>query len=96
VPYVLVAKWRAKEGEEEHVRECLERLTSPSREEPGCRFYQPCVDPQDPRAFLIFEIYDDEAALEAHASSDHFREIAAGEAFDLLESRERAFYETLD
>ena len=54
------------------------------------------MDPQDPRAFLIFEIYDDEAALEAHASSDHFREIAAGEAFDLLESRERAFYETMD
>ena len=46
--------------------------------------------------FLIFEIYDDQAAFEAHGASEHFQKIAAGEAFPLLESRERAFYETLD
>ena len=95
MPVVLVAKWTAKEGEEARVRDCLERLAPPSREEPGCRFYQPCLDRQDPRVFLIFEIYDDEAALETHAASDHFGEIAAGEAFSLLESRERSYYETI-
>jgi quinol monooxygenase YgiN len=94
--YVLVAKWTAKAGEEGRVRSCLERLAGPSREEPGCRFYQPCEDPESPGTFLIFEIYDDEAALEAHAASPHFQEIAAGEAFALLEGRERSFYETLD
>lgn len=93
--FVLAAKWTAKEGEEERVREALERLAGPSREEPGCRFYQPCQDTEDPRVFLIFEIYDDAEAFEAHGASEHFQRIAAGEAFALLESRERAFYETL-
>ena len=67
----------------------------PSRDEPGCRFYQPCRDPENPDAFLIFEIYDDQAAFEAHGASEHFQEIAVGGAFDLLESRERTFYETI-
>jgi quinol monooxygenase YgiN len=93
--FVLVAKWTAKAGEEERVRSCLERLAGPSREEPGCRFYQPCEDPEHPGTFLIFEIYDDAAALEAHGAAPHFLQIAAGEAFPLLESRERTFYETL-
>jgi quinol monooxygenase YgiN len=92
---VLVAKWTAKEGEEKRVRSCLERLAGPSREEPGCRFYQPCEDAEHPGSFLIFEIYDDEAALAAHGESQHFLEIGPGEAFPLLESRERMFYETL-
>ena len=93
--FVLTAKWTAKVGEEERVRDVLERLAGPSREEPGCRFYQPCQDTEDPRVFLIFEIYDDAAAFEAHGASEHFQQIAVGEAFALLESRERAFYETL-
>ncbi|HEU0303902.1 MAG TPA: putative quinol monooxygenase [Gaiellaceae bacterium] len=95
MPFVLVAKWMARPDEEDRVRDCLERLAVASRQEPGCRFYQPCQDPADPRAFLIFEIYDDEAACDAHRETAHFQEIAAGEAFPLLESRERRFYETL-
>ena len=91
--FVLVAKWTAKAGEEGRVKRCLERLAEASRQEPGCRFYQPCQDREDPHSFLVFEIYDDEAACDAHRETDHFREIAAGEAFPLLESRERAFYE---
>ena len=93
--YVLTAKWTAKEGEGERVGDALQRLAEPSREEPGCRFYQPCRDLENPDAFLIFEIYDDEAAFAAHGASEHFQQIAVGEAFDLLETRERTFYETL-
>ena len=92
---VLVAKWTAKKGEEDRVRDCLERLAVQSRQEPGCRLYEPCRDPADPRSFLVFEIYDDKAASDAHRESDHFREIAEGEAFPRLEARERAFYETI-
>ena len=92
---MLVAKWTAKEGQGDAVQDALERLAVPSRDEPGCRFYQPCRDPENPDAFLIFEIYDDQAAFEAHGASEHFQEIAVGGAFDLLESRERTFYETI-
>ena len=94
--YVLVATWTAKPGEEERLKSCLERLAGPSRQEPGCRLYQPCQDPANPGSFLIFEVYDDEAAFAAHGESAHFQEIAVGEAFPLLEGRERSFYNTLD
>jgi quinol monooxygenase YgiN len=93
--FVLVAKGTAAPGNEDRVRDCLERLAEHSRREPGCRFYQPCRSPEDPRAFLIFEIYDDEQAFEAHGAAAHFQEIVLGEAAPLLESRERLVYETL-
>jgi len=93
--FVLTAKWTAKEGDGDKVQDVLERLAGPSRDEPGCRFYQPCRDPENPDVFLIFEIYDDEAAFAAHGASEHFQRIAVGEAFDLLDSRERTVYETI-
>ena len=92
--YVLIAKWTAKEGEEANVRAALEQLAGPTRAEPGCRMWQPHVDPENPRVFLIYEQYDDPAALEAHAGSEHFKRIAVEDAIPRLESRERTFYET--
>ena len=93
--FVLAAKWTAREGEGERVGALLAELAGPSRDEPGCRFYQPCRDPESPDVFLIFEIYDDQPAFEAHGASEHFQQIAVGQAFELLESRERTFYETI-
>jgi quinol monooxygenase YgiN len=93
---VLTAKWTAKPGEDEAVADCLRRITGPARAEPGCRYYQPTRSVDDPRAFLIFEVYDDEAALKAHGEYEHFKTIAVGEAIPRLESRERVFYETID
>jgi quinol monooxygenase YgiN len=94
--YVVTAKWTAKEGEEERVLAAIRKLTEPSRAEPGCRFYQPSRDLENRRAFLIYEIYDDEAAYKAHGESAHFAEFGLGEAIPLLESRERLFYETIE
>src|SRR5215210_6223 len=94
--YVLAARWVAKEGEEENVRAALERLAGPTREEPGCLMWQPHRDPDEPRVFFVYEQYEDAAAFEAHGASDHFQDHGVGDAIPRLESRERAFYETLD
>ena len=93
--FVLVARLTAAEGNEDHVAELLPQLAAASREEPGCRHYQPCRDPENPHSFLIFEVYDDAAAFEAHGASEHFQSLAVGEMFPLLESRERTFYTTI-
>ncbi len=93
---VLVAKWLAREGEEGRIRGFLQQLTGPSRAEPGCQYYQPCQDRENPRSFLIFEIYANDAAVAAHAEAEHFKEFGLNGAIPLLESRERIFYETLD
>jgi quinol monooxygenase YgiN len=92
---VLVARWLAREGEEERVLALLEQLAPASRAEPGCVLYQPCRDREDPRRFLIFEVYADEDALRAHGESEHFQHLVLDEAVPLLEGRDRSFYETV-
>ncbi len=92
---VLVARWLAKEGEEERVLAILEELAPASRAEPGCLHYQPCRDREDHRRFLIFEAYADDDALRAHGESEHFQRLVLDQAVQLLEGRDRAFYESV-
>lgn len=94
--YVVAATYRAKEGEEERIREILELMAAPSRAEPGCLFYQAHRSPDDPQVFFLYEQYVDKAGYEAHMASPHFERWIRGEAIPRLESRERAFYLTLD
>lgn len=94
--YVVTARWTAKEGEEGNVLAAIKSLIEPSRAEPGCLFYQPNRDPENPRVFFFYELYTDEEAYRAHGESEHFQEHAFGEAIPLLETRERVFYETID
>ncbi|MBX6765044.1 MAG: antibiotic biosynthesis monooxygenase [Rubrobacteraceae bacterium] len=94
--YVVAAKWTAKEGEEEKVLAAIRKLIPASRNEPGCLFYQPNQDPENPRVFFFYEIYTDEKAYEAHGASEHFQRYGLGEAIPALESRERSFYQTID
>ena len=94
--YVVTAKWTAREGEEERVLESIKSLIAPSRAEPGCLYYQACRDPENPRVFFLFELYEDEAAYKSHGESEHFQRHGFGEAIPLLENRERWFYLTID
>ena len=96
MPYVVAATYRCKEGEEEAVREILEAMAPLSRQEPGCLFYQAHRSPDDPRVFFLYEQYVDESGYEAHMATEHFERHIKGEAIPRLESRERAFYETID
>ena len=59
-----------------------------ARKEPGCRQFEVLVDPADRTKVMLFEIYDDEKAFEAHQQTPHFKKYLA-EAVPLLESRER-------
>jgi quinol monooxygenase YgiN len=90
--YVVIARWTAQPGNEEGVRRALAALARPSRAEPGCRAYRVLRSNDDPRVFLIYEEYADEAAYEAHAASDHFRRHGLEEGIPLLETRERSYY----
>lgn len=93
--YVVSALWRAKQGEDEHIARIVEEMTPPSREEPGNLFYQGHRSPDDPRLFYLYEQYVDEAGYQAHQDSEHFQRLVVGDAIARLESRERAFYETI-
>jgi quinol monooxygenase YgiN len=94
--YVLVARMTTRDGEQDRAEELVRRLGEASRREPGVIHYIPHRDPEDPRVFLIYEQYRDEAAFEDHGATQHFQELAVGELFPLMEKRERYVYETLE
>ena len=95
--YVVSATWRAKAGKEDRMLEVIRELTPATRAEPGNLFYQAQRSLEDPRVFLLYEQYADEAGYQAHQDSEHFTRLVKEEAIpELLEDRERAFYETID
>jgi quinol monooxygenase YgiN len=94
--YVVIARWTARAGEEARARALLVELAKPTRAEPGCRLFQPTVDPDDPREMTILEIYDDEAAFLVHGDSAHFKRYVLEEAVPILEKRGRTFLATID
>jgi quinol monooxygenase YgiN len=94
--YVLVVRMTAKEGEQDRAAEIIPKLVEASRSEPGNVHYIAHRDPEDPRVFLMYEQYRDKAAFEAHGATDHFKSLGPGQLFPLMESRERAVYETFE
>lgn len=94
--YAVAARWVAKPGEEEHVLELIQNVAQSSRQEPGCKFYQPTRDPDNSRIFFFFEVYEDEAAFKAHTESPHFTTHVLQNALTRLEERERSAYRTID
>ncbi len=45
--------------------------------EPGCRRFDVLQGPTNPQSFWLYEIYDDDAAFDAHLKSRHFKVFAA-------------------
>ena len=94
--YVVAALWRAKQGQEETIAQVIEKMTPLSRQEPVCLYYQAQRSVTDPQLFFLYEQYVDEAGYEAHMATAHFEQYVRGIAIPNLESRERAFYHTID
>jgi len=46
-------------------------MVAATRTEAGCREYVFSPDPDDPDRTLLFEIWDDQAALDAHFATEH-------------------------
>ena len=86
--FVLAVNIRIKP---EHVEAFMKKLAdnaSAARKEPGCKQFDVLVDPKDRTKVMLYEIYNDEKAFEAHQQTPHFKKYVA-EAVPLLASRER-------
>jgi autoinducer 2-degrading protein len=89
--FVLVVNIRIKpENVERWMNMALENARE-ARKEPGCRQFEVLVDPKERTKVLLFEIYDDDKAFEAHQATPHFKKYLA-EAVPLLASRERQVF----
>ena len=88
----LAAVYTVAAGREAEAEAHLRALVDGSRKEPGCHTYVVHRKQDDARTFLIYEQYDDEAALEAHRGTPHFLEHARNGLQTLMERREAALY----
>jgi autoinducer 2-degrading protein len=86
--FVLAVSIRVKPENIERFMAALLSNAREARKEPGCRQFEVLVDTSDPAKILLFEVYDDEKAFEAHQQTPHFKKYLA-EAVPLLASRER-------
>ena len=68
--------------------ECLKNGKAARETEPGCKQFDIVVDPNDPTKAMLYEVYADEAAFEAHQQTPHFKKYLA-ESVPLLAARER-------
>jgi len=64
-----------------------------ARSEPGCRQFEVLVSPDDKTSIMLYEVYDDQKAFEAHQAGAAFKKYLA-EAVPLLASRERHFWKS--
>ena len=86
--FVLSVDLRIKpENVESFIAEAMENAAH-SRKEPGCKQFDVLVDPKDRSVMLLYEVYLDDKAFDAHQQTAHFKKYVA-EAVPLLASRER-------
>ncbi|MBZ5648724.1 MAG: antibiotic biosynthesis monooxygenase [Acidobacteriia bacterium] len=92
---VLAVTWKAHPGKEDEVVRAFSNLQTESRKEPGCVLYIVHRGHEDRSLFLVYEQYKDEAALEAHRATVHFKQYARGELLKLGERVEANLYEPI-
>lgn len=73
---VVVARAIVKEGQEVAFADVAKVLVEATRKEPGCIFYNLYQSPMDPKSFIFYEEYRDDAAFASHGSSEHFKAFA--------------------
>jgi autoinducer 2-degrading protein len=72
----MLAMWvkvRVKPAERERFLKAIEvDALGSERDEPGCMRFNALQDGQDENVYYFYEVYRDEAALEAHRAAPHY------------------------
>ena len=89
--FVLVVNIRIKPENMGAFMKQLSANAAAARKEPGCRQFDVLVDPKDKTKVMLYEVYDDQKAFEAHQAGAAFKKYLA-EAVPLLASRSRQFW----
>ena len=72
---IVVAKLKAKTGEEAKMEAALRGMVEKVAQEEGTLTYTLHRAQKDPGVFLFYEKYADGAALKAHSSTPYFKEL---------------------
>jgi quinol monooxygenase YgiN len=94
--YVVVARWRPREGETERIQSILLELAVAVRGERENLQFTVHRGRDDANEFLLYEVYESEQAFRAHQETDHFKRLVLERAVPLLSVRERGAYAVVD
>jgi quinol monooxygenase YgiN len=72
---IVVARLKAKSGEESKMADALKAVVSKVEKEEGTLIYTLHQAQNDPTQFLLYEKYIDAQALKAHSSTPYFKEL---------------------
>jgi quinol monooxygenase YgiN len=73
----VIATLKVQDGKGAELEEVFRTLSEQVRAgEPGNIFYRLCKSRSDANTYVVMELYADQAAIEAHGASEHFK--AAG------------------
>jgi len=89
--FVLVVNIRVKPESVDAFMKRLSENAAAARKESGCRQFDVLTDPKDKTKVMLYEVYNDEKAFEAHQQTPHFKKYLA-DAVPLLASRERQVF----
>ena len=89
--FVLVVQLKVKPETVDAFMSRLAENAKNARKEPGCKQFDVLVDPNDKTKVMLYEVYNDDKAFEAHQQTPHFKKYLA-EAVPLLASRERSVW----
>lgn len=67
----LYAEFTVLPGSEEIVASLMASLTEQVRAEPGNQLFLPHTKAAEPNKYFVFEVYDDDAAFEAHINAHY-------------------------
>ncbi len=93
---VLWVQFTVKPGSEDTARDVIHVMQEHTRREPGCRQYVGHQSTENPSQFMFYEVYDDQAALDAHWAAPYFKEHVKGRLDAVIENRTRHLYRPID
>jgi (4S)-4-hydroxy-5-phosphonooxypentane-2,3-dione isomerase len=76
-PLVVLVEFLVKPSFVAQFRDLIAANAKASLErEIGCKRFDVLVEPEEPRRFILYEIYEDEAAFDDHLGSSHYLSFA--------------------
>lgn len=75
--FVVAVFFEAKRGRADDLKSALVAHAAESRaNDPGCEHFDVSQDPVDANAFLLYQVFDSQAAFDAHHEMEHYARFA--------------------
>ena len=73
MPLLVFATITAQSGAETDLKNALRELVTEVRTEAACQLYELYESTEHPEQFIMHELWDDEAGLQAHSQMPHMK-----------------------